>query len=141
MYLLDTNVVSELRKARSGRMDENVLRWSGTVSPGELFLSAISVLELEIGIRQMERRDEKQGEALRSWFREAVLPTFENRILAVDVRVAQCCAGFNFPDPRPDRDGLIGATASVHGFVLVTRNIRDFAGMGIALLDPWSALP
>lgn len=138
MYLLDTNVVSELRKTATGRANPGVLRWSETVPVEMLYLSAISTLELEMGILQMERRDAKQGAALRKWYQQAVLPAFDGRIVPVDHHVASRCARFSVPDLRPFRDGLIGATAAAHGYVLVTRNISDFAGMELELLDPWS---
>lgn len=138
MYLLDTNVVSELRKRASGRANAGVLRWAESVLPELLYLSVISTLELEMGILQMERRDQRQGEALRNWYRTAVLPAFDGRIMPVDIQVAGECARFQVPDPRPFRDSLIAATASVHQFVLVTRNVRDFRDMGIEMLDPWA---
>ena len=96
MYLLDTNVVSELRKKAVGRADPAVLRWSETVTPAQLYLSAISILELELGVLQMERRDARQGAALRRWLNEAVLPAFDGRILAVDHPVALHCARFSY---------------------------------------------
>ncbi len=138
MYLLDTNVLSELRKKNSGRMNASVLRWTETFSPVLMYISAISVLELETGILQMERRGAIQGKALRTWFTGSVLPVFEGRILTVDHHVARRYAAMRIPDPRPFGDALIGASAAVHGFTLVTRNVRDFEGMGIELLDPWS---
>lgn len=137
MYLLDTNVVSELRKARSGRADANVVAWSRSVAPGSMFLSAITVLELETGVLLIERRDVDQGRLLRTWLEDQVLPAFANRILAVDVEVARRCAAMHVPDRRPDRDALIAATASVHGMVVVTRNVADFAAARIGVLDPW----
>ncbi len=139
MFLLDTNVVSELRKIRSGKANEQVTAWSRSVRGHDLFLSAIVVQELETGVLQLERRDAAQGALLRAWLDDHVLPSFEERILAVDVRVAKCSAALNVPDPRPYRDGLIAATALVHGMVLVTRNTVDFADTGAALLDPWRA--
>ena len=138
MYLLDTNVVSELRKRASGRANAGVLRWAESVLPELLYLSVISTLELEMGILQMERRDQRQGEALSNWYRTAVLPAFDGRIMHVDIQVAGECARFQVPDPRPFRDSIIAATASVHQFVLVTRNVRDFRDMGIEMLDPWA---
>jgi hypothetical protein len=137
MYLLDTNVVSELRRAKTGKADGNVLAWAKGVSTGRLFLSVVSVLELEIGIRLMERRDAHQGALLRSWMEENVLPAFEGRILAIDTAVAQRCAGLHVPDPRSDRDALIAATALVHGMTVVTRNTGDFEETGVALVNPW----
>jgi predicted nucleic acid-binding protein len=137
MYLLDTNVVSELRKAHVGKADRNVKAWADSVSPSTLFLSAISILELELGTLLVERRDPQQGAMLRAWLDQRVLPAFDGRILSVDVAVAQCCAKLHVPDPRADRDALIAATAIVHGMTVVTRNVDDFKPTGVALLNPW----
>lgn len=137
MYLLDTNVVAELRRAKTGRADGNVLAWAKNVSASRLFLSVVSVLELEIGILQMERRDSHQGALLRSWMEDSVVPAFDGRILAIDTAVAQRCAGLHVPDPCSDRDALIAATALVHGMTVVTRNTDDFEATGVALVNPW----
>jgi len=135
MYLLDTNVVSELRKA--GKAHRSVRTWAQALPASSLYLSSISILELEIGILLIERRDRKQGSILRGWMDRHVLPTFVGRILAVDAVVAQRCAALHVPDPRSDRDALIAATALVHGLMVVTRNVSDFQSMGVALVDPW----
>ena len=137
MYLLDTNVVSELRKAKSGRADPNVVAWAQPIPVGSLFLSAITVLELEMGVLLIERRDAVQGKVLRAWLDQSVLPAFEGRILPVDVEVARRCARMHVPDPRSERDALIAATALVHGMTVVTRNVPDFSGLDLTLLDPW----
>lgn len=137
MLLLDTNVVSELRKVRAGKADPHVAAWGRTASRASLYLSVIVVQELEIGVLQIERRDPAQGGLLRAWLEEHVLPSFANRILPVDMAVARRSAALHIPDPRPYRDGLIAATALVHGMTLVTRNVADFAPMGVALFDPW----
>jgi len=137
VYLLDTNVVSELRKAKSGKADKKVVRWAGSISTASLFLSAISILELETGVLLVERRDPTQGAILRSWLNEHVLPAFSGRILPVDTAVAQCCAKLHVPDPRSDRDAIIAATALVHGMTVVTRNIEDFRPTGVTFLNPW----
>ena len=113
MYLLDTNVVSELRKGRKAH--RGVGMWARALPAASLYLSAISILELEIGILLIERRDWKQGEVLRTWMNRHVLPTFTGRVLAVDTAVAQRCAALHVPNPRSDRDALIAATALVHG--------------------------
>jgi toxin FitB len=139
MYLLDTNVVSELRKAKTGKVDRNVRNWAKSVSASTLFLSVISILELEIGILLVERRDRSQGALLRSWMENHVLPTFNDRILAVDTPVAQRCAAMHVPTPRSDRDALIAATALVHGMSVVTRNVSDFEPTGVAVVNPWHA--
>ena len=137
MYVLDTNVVSELRKANSGKADANVITWANSVPATSLFLSAISVLELEMGILLIERRDMAQGKLLRQWFENQVLPAFEGRILVVDTAVARQCASLHVPDPRSDRDALIAATAQVHGMTVVTRNVDDFKPTGVAILNPF----
>ncbi len=140
MYLLDTNVVSELRKARSGKADKNVTAWAESVAPSSLFLSAITILELESGVLLVERRDPPQGAILRAWFDHRVLPAFAGRILPVDMAVAQCCAKLHVPDPKAERDALIAATALVHNMTVVTRNVDDFKPTGVAILNPWEAL-
>jgi predicted nucleic acid-binding protein len=113
--------------------------WARTLPAASLYLSAISVLELEIGILLIERRDRKQGEVLRTWMNRHVLPTFTGRILAVDAAVAQRCAALHVPNPRSDRDALIAATALVHGLTVVTRNTIDFQTMGVGVVNPWDS--
>jgi toxin FitB len=137
MYLLDTNVVSELR--RPEKTNPRVAQWASGVSPVGVFLSAISVLEIERGILRVVRRDGPQGAMLRVWFEERILPAFEGRILAVDVTVARRCARLHIPNPMAERDALIAATALVHGMTVVTRNVADFEGTGVVLLNPWDA--
>lgn len=137
MFLLDTNVVSEMRKIRAGKADGNVDAWSRSVAGTSLYLSAIVVQELDIGVLQMERRDPVQGALLRVWLDDHVLPSFSDRILPVDTAVARRSAVLDVPDPRPYRDSLIAATALVHGMTLVTRNVADFEGTGAVLLNPW----
>lgn len=137
MFLLDTNVVSELRKAPSGRADSGLVAWAASVPSTSLFLSVISVWELEQGILQLQRRDPAQGAVLRHWMTDQVLPAFEGRILPVDVAVALRCAALHVPDRRSDRDSLIAATALVNGLTVVTRNVVDFKTSGVVLLNPW----
>ena len=137
MYLLDTNVVSELRKIRPGKADRHVADWADGMDATDLYLSVISIQELEIGALLAERRDPSQGAVFRAWLDGHVLPAFTNRILAVDTAVAQRSARLHVPDPRPVRDGLIAATALVHRMVVVTRNVADFQPMGVDLLNPW----
>jgi predicted nucleic acid-binding protein len=136
MFLLDTNVISELRKTR-GRADTNVVAWAAPVAAGSLYISAITVLELELGILQLERRDPTQGAVLRSWMSAHVLPAFAGRVLPVDTAVALQCAQLHVPDRRAERDCLIAATALIHGMTVVTRNVSDFQGTGVTLLNPW----
>ena len=136
MFLLDTNVISELR--RPDKANRTVVAWAGAFPAASFFLSAISILEIELGALLIARRDAAQGAVLRSWIDEQILPRFEARILAVDTAVAQRCARLHVPDPRADRDALIAATAMVHGLTVVTRNVADFESTGVALLNPWS---
>jgi predicted nucleic acid-binding protein len=137
MFLLDTNVLSELRKVRSGKADPQVAAWSGRVDSSRLYLSVIVLQELEIGILLLERRDPRQGAMLRDWLEDQVLPAFEGRILPVDIAVARAGARLHVPHPQPERDALIAATALVHGLTVVTRNVADFAHSGVPLFNPW----
>ena len=137
MYILDTNVVSELRKAKDGRADPNVTAWAASVSPAETFLSVVTILEIEQGILQVARRDKAQGTLLRAWFEDRVLPPFAERILPIDTAIARRCAGLHVPDLHGERDALIAATGLVHGMTIVTRNVKDFAGTRVAVLNPW----
>ena len=139
MFLLDTNVVSELRKIRLGKADANVAKWADSVDAADLYLSAITVQELTIGVLLAERRDLAQGAVFRAWLDGQVLPAFAGRILSVDVAVAERSAQLHVPDPRPIRDGLIAATALVHRMTVVTRNLADFAPTGVPTLNPWLA--
>ena len=137
MYLLDTNVISELRKASRGRADLHVKAWAEGVDAATLFLSAITVLELELGALLVERRDPAQGAVLRAWLENHLLPSFAGRILVVDIPVARKGALLQVPDPRSYRDSLIAATALVHGMTVVTRNVSDFDRTGVAIINPW----
>jgi hypothetical protein len=137
MFLLDTNVVSELRKAKSGKADRNVAAWAANVPAVSLFVSAITIQELEIGTLEAERRDAAHGAILRAWLDDHVLPAFAERVLPIDTDVARRSAALHVPDPRPMRDALIAATALVHGLTVVTRNVTDFEPTGVELLDPW----
>lgn len=143
MYLLDTNVISEMRKAgaqhgRGTKIDPHVQSWVLSVEPASLYLSAITILELDIGRLLLERCDPMQGAVLRKWIRDRILPAFSSRILPVDVTVAQRCAALHVPDPMNDRDSLIAATALVHGMTLITRNVSRFERTGVDLLNPWA---
>jgi toxin FitB len=141
MFLLDTNVVSELRKASSGKADHNVAKWARSAPAAHLFLSVISVQELEIGALLAERRDSAKGAVLRTWLEQHVLPAFADRILPVDTAVARRSAPLHVPDQRPVRDGLIAATALVHGMTVVTRNVADFSPTGVPVMNPWEEAP
>jgi len=139
MFILDTNVISELRKAGDGKADANVVAWLSSVDAGTLYLSAITLMEIELGVLRIERRDPLKGARLRAWVDRRVLPEFADRTLPVDSAVALRCAPLHVPDPRPERDAFIAATALVHGMTIVTRNLADFAPIGVPLVNPWDA--
>ena len=137
MYLLDTNVMSEFRKASTGKIDLRVKAWAQRVPDSSMFLSAVSILELEKGVLLMERRDPLQGRLLRTWLAGHVLSSFAGRILSFDAAVAQRCARLHVPTPRSDRDSMIAATALEYSMTVVTRNVNDFAATGVMMLNPW----
>ena len=138
MFVLDTNVVSELRNVRLGKADLNVAAWAQSVDAADLFVSAITIMELELGVLSIERKDAAQGAMLRSWLEQHVLPEFSGRTLPVDTAVAQRCARLHVPDKRSERDALIAATALVHGMTMVTRNVADFEATGVSIINPWT---
>ena len=139
MFLLDTNVVSELRKAKAGKANLGVTDWATGVSAALMFLSVVSVHELENAVKLAEPSDPSKGEVLREWFDGSVLPAFSDRVLNVDEPVALRAAGLHVPDPAPFRDALIGATAIVHGMAIVTRNVSDFDRFAaLELVNPWT---
>jgi predicted nucleic acid-binding protein len=135
MFLLDTSVISELR--RPERANRNVAAWARTIPLASFFLSAITILEIEIGALRLARKDPAQGAVFRAWIDGPILTRFEGRILPVDILVAQRCARLHVPDPHSERDALIAATALTHGLTMVTRNTGDFASAGVALFNPW----
>ena len=139
MYLLDTNVVSEFRKLDSGRADSRFKAWAESARPEAHYLSAATILELEVGVLLIERRDSVQGARLRSWMRDKVIAAFKGRILAFDTAVSLRCAALHVPDPRAEIDAIVAATAWVHAMKVVTRNVSDFRGMGVPLLNPWQS--
>ena len=139
MFLLATNVVSELRKVRSGKANPGVDACAEKVPSVELFISAITIQELEHGVLLMERSDPTQGAMLREWLDQSVTAAFKNRVIAVDERVARSAAALHVPDPAPFRDALIGATALVHEMTVVTRDLKDFRRFhGVDILNPWN---
>lgn len=140
MYLLDTNVLSELRKTGDGRANRRVSTWFSRVDADSCYVSAVTLFELELGILLLEHRgDGRQGKVLRDWYEQRVLPEFSERTLPVDRAVARRCARLHVPHPRPERDGYLAATALVHGLAIVTRNVTDLAGTGIDVINPWDA--
>jgi len=138
MFLVDTNVVSELRRPRLA--DRAHLEWANSVHADELYMSVVTAMELEVGVLRIERRDARQGAILRTWL-ESLLRNFDGRILDVDMRTALRCAALHVPNARPDRDALIAATAMTHGLTIATRNIGDFAPTGVAFINPWAPRP
>jgi len=137
-YLLDTNVVSELRKVGDGKADPNLTAWIRAHDARDMCISAITILELERGILSIQRRDIAQGSRLRAWMDGRVRPEFAERTVVIDDAVATRCAHLHIPDRRNEADAIIAATALVHGLAVVTRNIQDFQGTGVVLVDPWS---
>jgi toxin FitB len=135
MFVLDTNVVSELR--RPDQANSLVAAWANGVALGQQYLSTMTVLELEIGVLRMERKDKRQGAELRYWLEQQVLRAFVGRILPMDMEVGRRSARLHVPDPMPDRDAIIAATALVHGMTVVTRNVRDFQNTKVSILNPW----
>jgi predicted nucleic acid-binding protein len=135
-YLLDTNVISELRKP-AGRASTNLRVWAGRQHTSDLLISVITVMEIEIGVARLERRDSAQGDVLRKWLERDLLVAFATRILPVDLAVVRRASAMHVPDPRPERDVLIAATALNLNLVVVTRNITDFQPLGVELLNPW----
>ena len=135
MFVLDTNVVSELRKP--SRANARVAQWASHISLDQLYLSALTVMEIELGVLRMERKDTRQGAELRTWLEGQVLADFSGRILPLEVAVVRRCAELHVPDPMPERDAMIAATAMVHGMTLVTRNVIDFQRAKVKLFNPW----
>jgi len=136
-YLLDTNVVSELRKVGDGKADANVTKWVGAQDSNDLFISAITILEIERGILTVQRRDVAQGSRLRGWMDSRVRPEFAERVLPIDDAIATRCAHLHIPGRRNEADAFIAATALVHGLTVVTRNVQDFGDTGVIVIDPW----
>lgn len=139
MFVLDTNVVSELRKVRAGKADRGVAEWVAGVPAAQMFISAMTIHELELGVLLAERRDRRQGAILRQWLDESVSRAFADRVLAVDETVAKRAAALHVPDPAPLRDAFIAATALVQRMAVVTRNVKDFERFdGLAVVNPWA---
>jgi toxin FitB len=147
MFLLDTNVVSELRKARAGKANMGVSNWAAGVPAALMFVSVVSLDELEHGVLLAERKDPEKGAVLRAWldesvlpaFADRVLPAFADRVLPVDTETALRSAALHVPNPAPFRDAFIAATALVHGMTVVTRNNKDFDRFeDLVVLNPWT---
>lgn len=137
MYLLDTNIISESRKLATSRIDPHAARWFAQVDVETTFVSAMTIFELERGVRQMERRNAKQGSVLRRWLDDQIITTYEHRTLPLSRAVALICAGLHIPDPKSERDAWIAATAIDAELTLASRNVGDFASMGVGLINPF----
>ena len=139
MFLLDTNVVSELRKSKVRTANQGVSDWADNVPAALMFVSVITLHELEQGILLAEHSDPIKGKLLRRWLDSSVLPAFADRILPVDTAIARRAAALHVPGPAPFRDGLIGATALVHELTVVTRNLGDFERFdNLGIINPWT---
>jgi predicted nucleic acid-binding protein len=136
-YLLDTNVVSALR--RRDRAEKRVLEWFQRLASAEFFVSVLTMMEIETGIRRLERHDSRQAAVIRAWKEGPLEIEFRGRFIDVSREIAERCSALHVPDPQPEIDALIAATAIVKRLKLVTRNERDFAGMPVAVLNPWSS--
>ncbi len=137
MYLLDTNVVSELRKALSDKANKNVVCWVSSVATEDCFITANTVMELKLGILLLQHKSTEQASVLRYWFEKIVLPSFSGRILAFDVEAARICASYHVPAPRSERDAMIAAIATRHNMTVATRNVDDFHPTNVPVLNPW----
>ena len=139
MFLLDTNILSEIRKISQGRADPALAHWVQAIDFDRCHLCVITLLEIEQGILRVRHRgDEAQFARLQRWLNDTVVPTFDARILPVDRHAARICARLHVPDQRPYNDALIAATAIRNDLTLVTRNTRDFAELNVPLLNPFS---
>jgi predicted nucleic acid-binding protein len=138
-FLVDTNVISELR--RRDRAHPSVKAWFQTHPVDDLFLSVISLMELENGILRLPSNDRQHRQQLRSWLDGQIRPQFSERLLPIDEAVALKCATFNLAERTSLADFLIAATALVHDLVVVTRNVRHFEPTGVRIFDPWTYSP
>jgi predicted nucleic acid-binding protein len=138
MYLLDTRIVVEIGKAKSGGTDPGLAAWAAGVDRQRLFVSAIALLELDAAAAHLARRDRSAGGVLQAWIDDRVMAAFEGRILPVDAPVARRRAQLAYPDSR---NGLLAATALVHGLTLVTRNLAAFRAGRVRTFDPWGYVP
>lgn len=140
MFLLDTNVVSDLRKVKSGNVDPDFREWASNLQIHQAYISVMTIFEIEMGIAKKERKDAVQGAILRDWFENKVRPTFKDRVLPITSEISTCAANLHVPDPKSDRDAFIAATGLEHGLIVVTRNIDDFINMQVGLFNPYTGV-
>lgn len=141
MYLIDTNVISEIRKAGDGRADPAVTVWHAEVDPDDAYLSVVTLMEIEFGAIRVEETDPVQASRLRHWLHQQIIPTFGERVLPIINATAFRCAPLHYPQPRSWRDSWIAAAALEHDLTVVTRNLKDFVGTGVAVINPWEYQP
>ncbi len=138
MYLLDSNVISEVRKIKIGKANKGVVDWLSDKPFGQLYTCEIVIMELMRGIQLKRCKDPVQAQYLQDWFDNFVMPSFSGRILTINTKVSLICATFHVPNPRPENDTWIAAISKLYDLTLVTRNIKDFQGLPIKLLNPFS---
>ena len=141
MYLVDTNVISEMRKIRHRKADPNVTAWVNSVNPNLFYTSIVVMMELQRGVMGKHRTDPEQGKRLQQWFDISVKAIFDKRVLYIDDHIAEACAGLHVPNPKPENDAWIAATAIAHGLTLVTRNVSDFDGIAVDIINPFTYQP
>lgn len=137
MYLLDTNIISELKKLDSGKIHPQVQRWAYSINLMQTKISVVSITEIRTGILSLARKGQAQAASLDNWFTNRLLPAYRTRTLSVDTEVALICAQLHIPAKRPINDAYIAATAIAHNLTLVTRNVRDFQGLPLILENPF----
>jgi len=137
MYLLDTNIISELKKLDSGKIHPQVQRWAYSINLMQTKISVVSITEIRTGILSLARKDQAQAASLDNWFTNRLLPAYRTRTLSVDTEVALICAQLHTPTKRPINDAYIAATAIAHNLTPVTRNVRDFQGLPLMLENPF----
>jgi len=137
MYLLDTNIISELKKLDSGKIHPQVQRWAYSINLMQTKISVVSITEIRTGILSLARKDQAQAASLDNWFTNRLLPAYRTRTLSVDTEVALICAQLHIPTKRPINDAYIAATAIAHNLTPVTRNVRDFQGLPLMLENPF----
>ena len=137
MYLLDTNIISELKKLDSGKIHPQVQRWAYSINLMQTKISVVSITEIRTGILSLARKDQAQAASLDNWFTNRLLPAYRTRTLSVDTEVALICAQLHIPAKRPINDAYIAATAIAHNLTLVSRNVRDFQGLPLMLENPF----